>query len=333
MLLCGCVRVADLKLKRRIDGGKKYLIRGGKMKCIFIAMAAVYLASVDCAAQNLYPVRIVDINADCIGDTIFATSQAVGAVPSQIGWGSRTDYPNCDSGYYLSYPPQMWLARTSINFEEFVPERCLIRVMPINLDNLRDLLLAVSGYREVFNSDSNIQHLPVKRLIAVPSQRGLDSLETITFRLDSGYVELPFPHVYLRGATYVKPEQDMRRSGVSAQTIPRLTLPVNVRNDELHKEPIALNTAIRTQDFTIRALPNPVESDAVTIEASQSIAGAVVELYSMQGALVHRATSATELQSSSRVRLDISMLVTGSYLMRVVRADGRYCSTLLFIRE
>lgn len=295
---------------------------------ILVALFGVTLLS----AEQGRIIRTVDLNADCVADTLYGSGDAIHEVPTHIVWGRRHQTSTCDSSYYEVLPHQQWLPRTEIMFEGFTAESCSIRSMLLNGDGFRDVLFVVRGYRHVRDVDGTLRREWHRLRIAVPAQRGLDTLSKIVFRSDSGIVLSPFPHVYLIHGVHVGTIQDIQRSGISAQAIPLLRLPVNARSDMNRKESVIPRPMSSVGRLAIRAVPNPAESDEVSIECSRDLAVAILEVYSLHGELLHR-TSGTRQSASATLRLGTAGLNSGTYLVRVIGDDASSASTILVVRR
>jgi hypothetical protein len=302
------------------------------VKKFTIAMLSIFVACSLCAQQGRM-IRIVDLNADCVDDTLVGGVGESSGVMTSIHWGDRRVFKHCDTGYYRSQSYVQWRRRTEVRYDGYVPSRTDVRRVLLNNDRVKDMLLVIRGVSHTIGQDSTIATAPVSMLIALFSQRGLDSLHSITLGRDTGLVRHPFPHVYLLDGMHYTTVQRADRSGMTYQTMPRMQIPVNVEREDQLKEVVEAGQGPEPVEFSISAVPNPSESEFVTIISSVPIGAGSIEVYTMQGLLVSRKELEHDTMREVRIQMGAHDFGSGMYLLRAARADGVSASTYLVLRR
>lgn len=302
------------------------------IKSITIALLSLLVVS-DLCAQQQRVIRTIDLNADCVPDTLIGGSGDAYGVVTRIHWGDRRIARHCDSGYYRSQVHVQWRRRTEVLHVGYTPSRTDVRSVMLNNDNVKDMLLVIKGVSQTIGQDSSISTVPVSHLIALLSQRGLDSLPAITLGRDTGLVQHPFIHVYMLHGIHYTTAQRADRSGMIFQTVPRLQIPVNVERDDLAKEVVETGRDPEPVAFAIAAVPNPSEADFVTIVSTIPVGAGTIELFTMQGLLISRTHLESDTMREVRIQIGAHEYASGMYLVRAARADGVSASTYLVLRR
>ncbi len=278
--------------------------------------------------------RTIDLNADCVPDTLYGVGGAGEDIPVRVVWGDRSIHRNCDSLYYASNQRSRWRLWTRIDYKNIDVRTVNVRSSQLNDDGIVDAMFVITGTREIVKQDSTRERIPVRLLAVVPAQRGLDTLMNIAFRVDTGFVMEPFAHCYLRGGVDVVPVQNIQRSAVSVQSIPRLRFPVNVRNESQAKEGYIEAPSIPVSgELGISIIPNPVRSDDFTVELSKTLKNGYVELYSLQGNLLKRIEAGATIGLGRRIPLSVDDLSNGLYVVRVAQTDGASSAAMLILQR
>lgn len=302
------------------------------VKKIVIAALSV-LAVSEMYAQQERVIRTVDLNADCVADTLVGGVGESSGVITSIHWGDRRAAQHCDTGYYRSQIHVQWRRRTEVRYDGYTPLRTDVRSVLLNNDRVKDVLLVIRGVSRTIGNDSTIVTAPVSVLIALFSQRGLDSLHAITLRRDTGLVRDPFPHVYMLHGMHYTTVQRADRSGMTYQSMPRMQIPANVERDDLAKEAVESGQGPKAGVFTITAVPNPSESEFVTIVSNVPVGAGSVEVYTMQGLLVSRKELEYGTMREVRIQMGTHDFASGMYLLRATSSDGQSASTYLVLRR
>ena len=302
------------------------------IKNFTIAMLSI-LAVCGLHAQQGTMIRTIDLNADCLPDTLVGGVGESSGVITGIHWGDRRVGKHCDTGYYQSQYRAQWQRRTEVRYVGYEPSRTDVRSVLLNNDRVKDVLLVIRGISRTIGQDSTISTTPVSLLIALLSQRGLDSLPLITLGRDTGLVQHPFPHVYMLHGMHYTTVQRADRSGMTYQTMPRLQIAVNVERDDLPKEVVETGRDAVPGRFTIAAVPNPSESEFVTIVSNVPVGAGSIEVYTMQGMLLSRTALQSDTMREVRIQVGAHEYASGMYLVRAARADGLSASTYLVLRR
>lgn len=301
-------------------------------KCTLAVLALLAVCSMQ--AQQERFIRTIDLNADCVPDTLYGAASTVGDIPVRVVWGDRSIHRNCDSLYYASNQRSRWRSWTHIEYKNIEVRTVNVRSSQLNDDGIVDAMFVITGTREIIKQDSTRERIPVRLLAVVPAQRGLDTLMNIAFRVDTGFVMEPFSHCYLRAGVDVVTVQNIQRSAISVQSIPRLRFPVNVRNDGRAKEGYIEAPSIPVSgELGISIVPNPVRSDDFTIELSRTLKNGFVELYSLQGNLLKHLEAGAGIGFGRRIPLSVDGLSNGLYMVRVAQTDGISSTAMLILQR
>ncbi|MEY3386423.1 MAG: hypothetical protein RIR53_1234 [Bacteroidota bacterium] len=283
-------------------------------------------------AQQERVLKVIDLNADCRLDTIVGIRVENGWMPREIVWGRLDSISPCDSNWRMTHHAVTRYRQTRFNFDSIGVRRCWLQGVQLSHDTLADLLMSIRGKIKVARNDT-IAEQDARIVVGLFSQNGLDTLQELNIRNDTGLVSGAFVAMYYglgRGAEVAK---NLSRSGLVLVTLDRMFIKADEDDGALHKAAAPRRDERQRGKLHLNVSPNPSQDGVIRIRCSQMSGRSSLQVFSINGECVIRMPFSHHGSEEITFLLDLTQLSNGLYHLRVIDESGESAYTHFIIEK
>lgn len=306
-----------------------------RIRVLFLGVWFVLGSLVSSSSQDsTMIVSTVDLNCDCVQDTLVARSTRYGRAThlSAIIWGKRTDSTGCDSAWYSGRTTN-WHVQTTFTYPDWIDGRTSVNIIHANQDTYKDLLFSYRGFevRQRFrNRDSTVDtvHYSVDTTISILlfAQRGLDSLSVVDYAATS---RMENDSLIVKRLDPDDDFTDKQRTtaGIKVAKLKLASTILNVPSEEMRAENGSVSELI-----SMRVFPNPANDGLFVVEAVLGSGVFDLIVFDALGNLINKQTISDHAIADGGLPLMLQHVPSGIYTVVLKSQDGlRFTSQLVSI--
>ncbi|MBU3699707.1 MAG: T9SS type A sorting domain-containing protein [Candidatus Kapabacteria bacterium] len=309
-----------------MSGGVEMVVR----VAIVCLLACVALGPVQ--AQHERVLKVIDLNADCRLDTIVGIRVEDGWMPRAIVWGRLDSISSCDSNWRMIHHAVTRYRQTRFSFDSIGVRRCWLQGVQLSHDTLADLLISIRGKIKVARNDT-IEEQDARIVVGLFSQNGLDTLQELNIRNDTGLVSSAFVAMYYGFGHGAEVAKYLSRSRLMLVTLDRVSFEANEDGGALHKAAAPRRDERQRGKLLLNVAPNPSQDGVIRIRCSQMSGRSNLQVFSINGECVIRMPFPHHGSEEITFLLDLRQLSNGLYHLRVTDESGESVYTHFILEK
>lgn len=280
----------------------------------------------------------VDLNGDCVNDTLMGEQLAGGKfVLREVRWGSRIAGSHCDTNYYKD---------TLLAFHSKTAVRLPIRdylstgisILKYNQDDAHDLLIQVAWSTDTSQTGrSRARRADSSFSFVIPAQRGIDTLDTLVIDKFNGTKRTP---IVMRSIRQADGADSVAKIGslFTVRQLKRKNIQVDLEDAVagqlvLDVEKKSEHELIQPNSLVLNVYPNPLSGEDVNVAISNLRGRGELALYDGMCQLVATVPINESTGLHTHLPLQIAHLPSGAYRFVLIENAGRIAVAHLVINR